>query len=130
MEIPPHFICPISNQIFLEPVICEDGHVYEKDMIEKWLQISQSSPITRQIMSIRYDNCTTLQEDISLFLYNFPQHRLNQYSKPIYYQTRAFWCKLLYCLFGFPIVLFIFVLFFSPTILATIFFFKFVLGWK
>jgi len=45
------FTCPISNEIFNEPVMCEDGHTYEKIYIEQWLKNNNTSPLTRQIMS-------------------------------------------------------------------------------
>ena len=49
-EIPEHFICPISSDIIREPVICMDGHTYEKSAIELWFQNHNSSPMTRAIV--------------------------------------------------------------------------------
>lgn len=34
-----------------DPVIAEDGHTYEKAVIEKWLEKSPTSPMTRQQLS-------------------------------------------------------------------------------
>lgn len=31
-----------------DPVICADGHTYERDAITNWLQVNQTSPMTRQ----------------------------------------------------------------------------------
>lgn len=31
-----------------DPVICADGHTYERDAITNWLQVNHSSPMTRQ----------------------------------------------------------------------------------
>lgn len=30
-EVNPAFVCPITNEIFKDPVIAEDGQTYEKD---------------------------------------------------------------------------------------------------
>lgn len=34
-----------------DPVIAEDGHTYEKAVLEKWLEKSPTSPMTRQQLS-------------------------------------------------------------------------------
>ena len=41
------FICPLSHEIFYNPVFAEDGHVYEKQLIKTWLTNDSTSPITR-----------------------------------------------------------------------------------
>lgn len=38
-------ICSITHQTFVEPVLAEDGHVYEKTAILKWFEISNRSPL-------------------------------------------------------------------------------------
>ncbi len=42
--------CPISNQIFKNPVIAADGYIYEKTCIEKWLEIKKTSPMTNNTL--------------------------------------------------------------------------------
>jgi hypothetical protein len=45
-EIPHEFICPITFEIMLDPIICSDGYTYERNAI---LNLTNSiSPITRQ----------------------------------------------------------------------------------
>lgn len=41
-------MCSISHQIFLDPVIAEDGQTYERTCIEKWFETSNKSPITNK----------------------------------------------------------------------------------
>ena len=41
------FECPITQQVMLQPAIAQDGHTYEHDAIEEWLDTSNRSPITR-----------------------------------------------------------------------------------
>jgi hypothetical protein len=42
--------CPISHSLTVQPVIAEDGQVYDRERIEKWLQKKESSPITNKPM--------------------------------------------------------------------------------
>lgn len=43
------FICPITQDIIKDPVVCTiDKHAYERSAIETWLEINQSSPLTRE----------------------------------------------------------------------------------
>jgi len=44
--------CPITQEIFEDPVIGEDGHTYERKAITDWLRKNGTSPMTRQPMSI------------------------------------------------------------------------------
>ena len=47
---PNDFICPITNEIFIDPVMAPDGHFYESDEIHKWMTIKKTSPITGEPM--------------------------------------------------------------------------------
>jgi len=42
------FLCPITREVMKEPVICADGHTYEKHSIQMWLQSHSRSPKTNQ----------------------------------------------------------------------------------
>ena len=39
-------ICPITQEVMEDPVVCADGHSYERSAIEKWLQTKSTSPST------------------------------------------------------------------------------------
>ena len=44
--------CPISNDLFKEPVLCTvTGHSFEKEAIQRWLQTSDLCPLTRKKMT-------------------------------------------------------------------------------
>jgi len=45
-----NFICPITLAVMKDPVICSDGHTYERSAIETWLSTKSHSPITRSII--------------------------------------------------------------------------------
>lgn len=43
----PAFICMITNDVFTDPVIAEDGNTYERAAITEWLAKNSTSPISR-----------------------------------------------------------------------------------
>lgn len=45
-------ICPITQEIFHDPVRAGDGHVYERDAITRWILQNGTSPLTRQPLKI------------------------------------------------------------------------------
>jgi len=44
-------ICPITQEVMKEPVIDREGNTYEKSAILEWLKSTNTSPITRNIIS-------------------------------------------------------------------------------
>ena len=49
-RIRDEFLCPITHELFREPVVAWDGHTYEKAAIEKWLLNKDTSPRTGEKM--------------------------------------------------------------------------------
>ena len=49
-EIRKSLTCPISFNIFINPVIASDGHTYERRDIELWISKSNKSPMTGKIL--------------------------------------------------------------------------------
>jgi len=47
------FLCPITRDLMTDPVICSDGHTYERYAIEEWLRSSSRSPKTNQRLASR-----------------------------------------------------------------------------
>ena len=45
-EYPEEFVCPIGGEPFIDPVVTEDGHTYERVVLERWLQEKKTSPMT------------------------------------------------------------------------------------
>jgi len=45
-SMPNEFFCPITMEVMEDPVICADGHTYEKKAIKKWLREKKRSPKT------------------------------------------------------------------------------------
>jgi hypothetical protein len=50
VEIPRQYLCPITTDIMTDPVLCSDGHVYEKTAIQQWLSAHNTSPITKAVV--------------------------------------------------------------------------------
>jgi serine/threonine protein kinase len=46
--IPESLLCPIGYNLMLDPVVCADGHSYDRATIEEWLRLHNTSPLTNQ----------------------------------------------------------------------------------
>ncbi len=58
-SIPDGFLCPITQDIMKDPVMLVDGHSYERKAIVDWLQRSNRSPLTNEVLvdrTIMIDN--------------------------------------------------------------------------
>ena len=50
-EVPKEFICPISQELFINPVIADDGHTYEESAIKRWFSGGKlKSPLTNEYL--------------------------------------------------------------------------------
>ena len=52
-QCPETFLCPIGLEPMRDPVVCSDGHSYERANIERWLRSSNRSPKTNATLSSR-----------------------------------------------------------------------------
>jgi ubiquitin-protein ligase/uncharacterized protein YegL len=46
LSVPHDLRCPMTQELFQEPVVTQDGHTYEDAAIRKWLRMAQTSPLT------------------------------------------------------------------------------------
>ena len=51
-DSPPSFTCPIGLSMMQDPVVCVDGHSYERVNIERWFRESSTSPATGAPVSV------------------------------------------------------------------------------
>jgi hypothetical protein len=59
IEDPPDaFLCPITNEAFIDPVVLSSGHSYENKDIVEWLARDGLCPITREPASVVAHNVT------------------------------------------------------------------------
>lgn len=93
-NIPSEFLCPITQSIMTDPVMCGDGYTYERSAITQWLQSHSTSPMTRLLID-RNTIVTNraLKELITNYLANGSisgqniAHNIAQNSGQIYGQT-------------------------------------------
>lgn len=73
------YTCPITYQIFYEPVIAEDGHTYERDAIERWMKSNIYSPITREYLGKKVIPNYNAKSNVSKLLEEHPEYINDQY---------------------------------------------------
>jgi ankyrin len=76
-------ICPITQFIIKDPVIAEDGIVYEKDAITEWLSKNDTSPMTRKKISKKLVDCMVIKNLISDLIKLHPDLADRQYAYSI-----------------------------------------------
>jgi hypothetical protein len=47
-------LCPLTHELFRDPVLAQDGHTYERESIEDWIRKNGTSPKTGQQLSLEY----------------------------------------------------------------------------
>lgn len=52
-NVPDEFKCPIMMELMLDPVVAEDGHTYERRVIEQHLSVNLKSPMTNAVLTVR-----------------------------------------------------------------------------
>ena len=61
-----HFICPITQCVFTDPVICIDGHTYERSAIQDWFNRGNlNSPMTRKHIGTSMITNYTMRSQLS-----------------------------------------------------------------
>jgi len=72
--------CPITNLIFFDPVICEDGHVYEMDAIKEWFKTKSTSPMTQGKIERKYFPALHIKNYVEEFLKVNPDKKKDQFQ--------------------------------------------------
>ncbi|CAN0193713.1 unnamed protein product [Scytosiphon promiscuus] len=44
--VPEEYMCPLTLEVMIDPVVCEDGHSYERGALEAWLRNHNTSPMS------------------------------------------------------------------------------------
>lgn len=71
IEYPENYVCPITLDLMLEPVIASDKKIYEKNAIIDWYSKDGFSPFTREALSSEFILQEQLQSEIRNFIDNF-----------------------------------------------------------
>ena len=48
MEEKAKYLCPITNEVMVEPVVDALGNTYDRDAIQKWLETNDKDPLTNE----------------------------------------------------------------------------------
>ncbi|ESP02890.1 hypothetical protein LOTGIDRAFT_156843 [Lottia gigantea] len=49
-DVPDEYLCPITREIMVEPVIASDGYTYDKSAIKAWMETKDRSPMTNSLL--------------------------------------------------------------------------------
>jgi len=58
------YVCPITQSLLVNPVLAEDGHVYEADAVAKWLNMKRRSPKTNMHMGRKLIECHVVRQSV------------------------------------------------------------------
>jgi hypothetical protein len=76
-----NLFCPITHELFCEPVIAEDGYIYEQTAIESWFNdYKLISPVTRIKLKNNLIECFSIKSMISELIYKNPELIKYQYK--------------------------------------------------
>jgi hypothetical protein len=78
-EIVEYITCPITHEIFKNPVRANDNITYEKHAILEWLKNKNTSPCTRAEIFDLTDN-VDMKELIDIFLLKYPSYLKDQFN--------------------------------------------------
>jgi hypothetical protein len=56
--------CPLTQQIFIDPVIATDGLTYERAAITEWIRLYACSPMTGEKMNVNFTDNTEVKQII------------------------------------------------------------------
>ena len=84
INIPSEFICPITLEVMISPIMSIYGHNYEKDAILKWVGYNGRCPLTRNDIRLRdlIPN-RILEKQIAMWIYE------NSLPKPIFISSSS-----------------------------------------
>ncbi|QKF94400.1 ankyrin repeat protein [Fadolivirus algeromassiliense] len=87
-----YLTCPITQLIFCDPVMAEDGHLYEFMAIKNHITRNNTSPVTNEKMGNMLIRAVKVKAMIDDFLVDNPEYKSNQFlfRKPFYLFTKEF----------------------------------------
>jgi U-box domain len=89
ISVPDEFICPITLDVMVSPVMTINGIVYERSHIIQWIQATSSTcPITRTPLSLRdLVSHRALEDKIARWKF---EYCLDDYNVPLAINENAF----------------------------------------
>jgi ankyrin repeat protein len=71
--------CPITREIYNEPILIEDGFIYEREALLLWFKTHDTSPKTSKIVNKTYFNCFDKKQQVNEYLLQNPEKISEQY---------------------------------------------------
>ena len=79
-ETPNELICPLTCQIYLNPVRLPNGTVVEDEMIQGWIVKNHSNPFTRaRLLISQLRNAPEVKAQVGDYLAAHPEKKEEQY---------------------------------------------------
>ena len=75
------FVCPITHEVFQDPVMTCDNHTYERRAIRKWFRKNHTSPLTGKVLKTKRLVPNTKLRDLIETHYNEVKKRLFEESE-------------------------------------------------
>lgn len=72
--------CPITHEIFKDPVMASDGNCYERSAINNWYSLHKTSPITREKLQNSFITPVYIKNALDEFIKKFPDKKKDQYT--------------------------------------------------
>jgi hypothetical protein len=90
------FLCPLTKLVFAEPVVAEDGYIYEEMAINRWLDENSTSPTTGEDMGDTTINVIHFKKMVEKYLEAHPEMYEQKFlvKKPYYLFKNDFWTQL------------------------------------
>lgn len=87
-----YFTCPITKLIFCDPVLAEDGHLYEYMAIKNYFNKNTISPITGGRIGTLLIKATGFKKMVDEFVLTYPEYANDRFlfKKPFYLFTKDF----------------------------------------
>lgn len=73
--------CPITCQLFTDPVMASDGFLYERGPIERWFQRHGTSPLTRSRIDGVFHAVPTVRAEVDAFLGSLDLERRRRWRR-------------------------------------------------
>jgi serine/threonine protein kinase len=83
--------CPITFELFHDPVLAQDGHTYERQKIEEWIQNSGTSPMTREPLSIEQLRPNRIVKDLVDAFERFMRENNYQFILNVHVRIKDGW---------------------------------------
>jgi hypothetical protein len=77
--------CPLSKKIYYDPVVAEDGFIYERNEIYNWLTDKRMSPTTGKPMGPRLQRAKKIKLLVDEYLKEHPEEKTDRYYYKVLY---------------------------------------------